>query len=176
MELSFKEISNWQRFENLIAAFFRNQKNEYNVIDVEVQQTGRGSDGGRDIVVKFQVSDSVSVFTRKWIIQCKFYNRDLRKSDIADVNIPGLIHQYKADGYLLVCKQGVVNTLSQFFEDLNKNCRFDYSYVFWIGDEFKEKLLTATDITLLKLYFPVYYAQYVDIINRSRIENLSNNN
>ncbi len=156
--LTFDEIPDWEQFENLAAAYFRHQAEDTsnNVFQVEVIQSGKGSDGGRDLLVKFLVNDSVKPFLRTWVVQCKFYERDLKKSDLADINIPSLIHQHKADGYLLICKRGIVNTFATMFDDLNKNCRFDYSYVCWTGEEFVEKLLAASP-ALRQQFFPEYY-------------------
>lgn len=163
--LSFDEIRDWADFEDLVASYFRHQEAvpSNSVFQVEVLQSGKGNDGGKDLLIKFLVNDSVKPFLRTWIVQCKFYERDLRKSDLADVNIPSLIHQYGADGYLLVCKKGIVNTLATAFEDLNKNCRFGYSYVIWTGEVFKEKILLAPE-ALLKQFFPKYYLS-IDIFS-----------
>jgi Restriction endonuclease len=158
--LSFDEIRDWADFEDLVAMYFRHQESDpaNNVFQVEVLPSGKGSDGGRDLLVKFQVNDSVRPFFRLWVVQCKFYENDLKKSDLADVNIPTLIHQYKADGYLLVCKQGIVNTLATAFEDLNKNCRFGYSYVIWTGQDFISRIHVAPK-ELRKQFFPKYYSK-----------------
>lgn len=104
--LSLEEIPNWRAFENLVADYFREVKrdNEFNVDNVIVQQTGTGTDGGRDILVEFTVDDSIMTFTRKWIIQCNFYEKDVNKTHLSDINIPSLLHEYGAEGYLLVCK------------------------------------------------------------------------
>ncbi len=158
-KLSFEEISDWEQFEYLVAAYFRSLDSDQNknVVLAEVNQSGKGSDGGRDILVKFLVNDSVKPFTRTWVVQCKFYERDLKKSDLAEINIPTLVHQYDANGYLLICKHGVGNTLATMFEDLNKNCKLRYDYVFWSGEKFKEKILLA-NLTLQKQFFPEYYS------------------
>lgn len=166
-KISYDEISDWEQFENLVAAYFRSLDNEQNKnVVLEVNQSGKGSDGGRDILVKFLVNDSVRAFTRTWVVQCKFYARDLKKSDLADINIPTLIHQYDANGYLLICKQGVINTLATMFEDLNKNCKLRYDYVYWTGAEFKEKILLA-NLSLQKQFFPEYYSNIEKLKNRS---------
>jgi hypothetical protein len=157
--LTFDEIDGWADFEELVAAYFRLQADDRsnNVGHVEVLPSGKGSDGGRDLLVRFRVNDSIMPFLRTWVVQCKFYENDLRKSDLVDVNIPTLIHQYNADGYLLICKKGIVNTLATTFEDLNKNCRFGYSYVVWAGEEFLQKIMFAEAI-LRKQFFPKYYS------------------
>ncbi|MBK9015198.1 MAG: hypothetical protein IPM82_14640 [Saprospiraceae bacterium] len=53
-KLSFEEITDWEQFENLVAAYFRSLDSDQNknVILAEVNQSGKGSDGGRDILLE----------------------------------------------------------------------------------------------------------------------------
>lgn len=154
-KLDFKELSDWRKFENLVESYFRLLKEEENnVIDVEVRASGIGSDGGRDILVVFRVTDSVLPFERKWVVQCKFHEKTISKSDLADANIPSLIHQYGADGYLLICKGDVSSRVTEMFENLNDKCKFKYKYEIWQGEGFKSRLLFKR--SLHKQYFPEY--------------------
>ena len=63
-------------------------------------------------------------------MQCKFYDRSVSKTELSDINIPTLIHEYGAHGYLLVCKGGVTSTVSTMFENLRKKRREHYKMVF----------------------------------------------
>ncbi len=157
MKLSFNEIADWQVFEDLVADYFRAipKDENNNITEVKVEQSGEGPDGGRDILVTFRVDDSVQSFNRIWVIQCKFYDSSISKTNLSNCNIPTLIHEYRADGYLLVCKNGVTAGVSTMFESLNKNCRFSYQYDFWTGAQFLQKLMVAEDV--LKFHFPKYY-------------------
>src|SRR5580698_6557605 len=107
MSIDFNEILNPNQFEDLVISYFEDLKNEKanNIIDVNVKPSGTGTDGGRDILVTLQVSDSVSTFYRRWVVQCKFHNSDISTTKISDVNLPTLLYSYNASGYLLVCKQ-----------------------------------------------------------------------
>lgn len=156
MELSFLEIPNWKKFEDLAAAYFRSipDKHSNSVTEVFVQPSGEGSDGGRDILVTFRSSDSIVFHERKWVIQCKFYDRAISKSELSTINIPSLIHEYGADGYLLICKNGVTSKVSEMFENFRSNCRFGYSYMIWDGSFFLEQIMDNN--SLLALYFPMY--------------------
>ncbi len=157
MKLSYKEIEDWQVFEDLVAAYFKAipKDESNNITAVKVEASGEGPDGGRDILVSFQIDDSVQTFERIWVIQCKFYTNSVSKTNLANCNIPTLIHEYKADGYLLVCKTGVTAGVSDMFEKLNKNCKLGYNYDFWTGTQFLQKVMMLEEI--LKLYFPEYY-------------------
>ena len=109
-KIEFEELSDdFQKIEDLVADYFREiQKDKIlsnSIKDIEVRQSGKGADGGRDILIIFQLTDSVITFERKWVVQCKFYKDDVSKSNLSDVNIPSLIHEYKADDYLLICRK-----------------------------------------------------------------------
>lgn len=154
-KLEFEELSDWKDFEDLTAGYFRANKQEKGITSVRVEKSGEGADGGRDILVTFRLADSVSEFKRKWVIQCKFYKNAVSKSRLSNINIPILIHEYGADGYLLVCRRGVTSGVTVMFENLRKNCRFQYGYEIWTGDEFKDKILLEPN--LIQKYFPEYF-------------------
>lgn len=156
--LSLEEISNWQCFEDLVADYFRavKQDSEFNVNEVIVQPSGSGTDGGRDILVTLTVDDSIMIYKRIWVVQCKFHNRDISKSELADINIPSLLHQYGAHGYLLVCKKHYTSPVSEMFEGFNKNCHFQRSYTIWNGNSLLKRVRLKTD--LLEHYFPKHTA------------------
>ena len=157
MKLSLFEISDWQEFENLVADYFRMVKDYKgnDVFDVDVKLSGTGADGGRDILLTVLVRDSIVTFKRKWVVQCKFYSRSVSKSHISDINIPSLIHEYGADGYLLICKTTAQSELTKSFELLNQNCKFGYRYEIWTGNEFEARLFETKP--LFEKYFPEYF-------------------
>lgn len=164
-KLEFDELSGWQDFEDLVASYFRAIKQEKGITSIKVEKSGEGSDGGRDILITFRLTDFVSEFKRKWIVQCKFYKNSVSKRELATINIPSLIHEYKADGYLLVCRRDVTSVVSTMFENLRKNCRFKYGYEIWNGSEFKDKI--QLELNLIQKYFPEYF-EY----NRSKEGNI----
>ncbi len=155
--IDFDEISNWQTFENLVAEYFRQIKDQNNIVDIKVEPSGEGADGGRDILVTFQLTDSIIPFERKWVIQCKFYKNSVSKTTLSTVNIPTLIQEYEANGYLLVCGGDVTSSVSTMFENLRIKCKMNYSYMFWNGSEFTSKLYMLRPQPLIQQYFPEYY-------------------
>lgn len=155
--IDFDEISDWQIFEDLVADFFREIEEQQNIIDITVEPSGEGSDGGRDILVTFRITDSIIVFERKWVVQCKFYRNSVSKTQLSTINIPTLIHEYHADGYLLVCRGNITSNVSASFETLRKKCKMGYSYMIWTGSEFATKLYLRPPKPLIQKYFPKYY-------------------
>jgi predicted helicase len=140
--IDFAEISDGLKFENLVADYFREMKDAKNIIEVDVKPPSEGSDGGRDILVSFRFNDSIQSFVRRWVVQCKFWKKSISPGNLSSVNIPTLIHQYNADGYLLVCKDNVTSGVAKMFEQLEQNCAMHYHYVIWNGEAFKSQLVT----------------------------------
>jgi hypothetical protein len=156
--LSLDEIPDWKSFEDLVAAYFKTvkQDSEFDVIDVVVQQTGTGADGGRDILVKLTVDDSIMTYERIWVIQCKFHKTDINKKHLADINIPSLLHEYGAHGYLLVCKNSCTAPVSNMFEGFNSKCHLQRKYEIWNGNSLLQRVRVKND--LIGHYFPRHYA------------------
>ncbi len=150
-KLTFDEIENGYEFENLVESYLRN------LPDTEVEKSGKGSDGGLDILLKIRVTDSITDFTRKWVVQCKFHKGTVGKSTISDVNIPTLIHEHKADGYLLVCRRDINSRLSDSFRNLRENCKFKYNYEIWTGSQLKDRIIL--DKKVIQKYFPNYWKE-----------------
>ncbi|NHN25178.1 restriction endonuclease [Flavobacterium jejuense] len=167
MNISYEEIKDGDHFEDLVAAYFRELKNskENNITNVEVLQSGIGTDGGRDILIEFDLSDDIKIFKRKWIIQCKFHNDTISPAKIQTINIPTLIHSYKASGYLLVCKTNPTSGLTNLFERLNKECIYNYQYECWNGNQFLSKIYLKSN--LHQVYFPKYNAYINALKNKS---------
>jgi hypothetical protein len=156
MVLDFKEINDGTAFEDLIADYFRDlhKHKEGNISKVSVKQSGVGNDGGRDILIDFDLNDEIRDFKRRWVIQCKFHNSNISPNKINFVNIPTLIHSYQANGYLLICRKNPTSGVTDLFERLNNDCKFKYHYDCWTGMQFLSKIRFRKD--LLLNYFPKY--------------------
>lgn len=163
--IKFSEIRDYKQFEDLAAAYFRHLKSEpdNNIVSVFVEPSGEGTDGGRDIFVTFKVDDGIMEFERKWVVQCKFHDESVNKAHLSTVNIPSLIHQFNADGYLLICKNGATSKLTDMFEDLRKRCRFGYKYLIWTGSDFAASIMNAKP--LHRQFFPKYFRYSKNIKN-----------
>ena len=159
IKFDLNEISDHKKFEDLTVSYFEDLKFEkgHNIIDVEVKPTGVGTDGGRDILVTFKVSDSIVTFERRWVIQCKFHNSDISTDKISDINIPTLLSSYMASGYLLVCKQKPTSKLTEHFEKLESNNGLKKKYIVWSGEQFKRLILVKSKKEILQQYFPEYF-------------------
>ncbi len=170
--LSFDEIRDWEQFQELVAAYFRTCQADrtLNVTEVKANVTGKGPDGGCDIEVTLRMMDGLDGFSRKWVVQCKFYTGTVGLSDISSVSIPTLMHSLGADGYLLVCKESVSSKITDQFKALNDACPFKRSYCCWTGDQFLERIKFKPD--LIKNYFPRHHQFSLE--QEARIKNITN--
>ena len=159
MNIDFKEISDDEKFEDLVVSYFEDLKNENDskILDIEVKPSGVGTDGGRDILVTFKVTDTVTTFNRRWVIQCKFHSTNISTDKIADINIPTLLYSYNASGYLLICRKKPTSKLTELFERLEINCKFENKYHVWSGEQFKRLINAKSNKKLLQQYFPNYF-------------------
>jgi len=151
-QLDFREIKDGHRFEELVAEFFRSLGYQ----GLNVNLSGVGPDGGRDILFEFTVPDEIKVATRRWVIQCKFLTRSVSVADLGKRSIKDLIVSYDACGYLLICRERPTSGLTSHFERLTENCKDRYLYEIWTGEQFKNKLLVEAE-PLHQQFFPKYF-------------------
>lgn len=156
MKIDFNEIKDWEEFEDLASDYFREIKklDTNQITTVRVEPSGRGPDGGRDILVTLLIDDTIVTYERRWIVQCKFYD-SLLKSHLDQINIPSLISEYGACGYLLIVKGSVHVGVTNTFENLRNNDKNGISYEVWNGNHFRQILGFVG--TLHNQYFPKYY-------------------
>lgn len=159
MLLPLNDIKNGYEFQQLVAAYFRslkNEKHEYHIADVDVDDNGVGTDGGFDILVEFHYSDVITKHSYRWIIECKCWDkkRSLSLTDIDTNNILTLLKTKKANGYLLVCKGTVTNNLKQRFRELSNDDE-KVKFEIWEGARFWQGVSEREN--LLKAFFPDYY-------------------
>ncbi|MDH5382688.1 MAG: restriction endonuclease [Cyclobacteriaceae bacterium] len=156
MKFDYRNIRDEDHFENLVADYFRElaKNKENNIANVKATQSGKGTDGGRDILLEFEFSDDIVTFQRRWVVQCKFREDNISPSHINQIDIPTLIHSYSASGYLLVCKKSPTSGITNLFERLNENCKDEYHYEVWNGDQFLSKC------EVLENMHPIYFSDY----------------
>jgi len=162
--LDLNEITDPRAFEELVVAYFSvlHENRENNITGVIASPSSVGSDGGVDILVTLTVTDSLSRFERRWVVQCKFHERSIGLQQLGLVSPTSLIEQHDAVGYLLICKTNPTTQLANLFKDLTEN-RNEYQYLIWTGEQLKTRLLEQPLIH--KQFFPKYYA-YTELFKK----------
>ncbi|MED4014458.1 restriction endonuclease [Sutcliffiella cohnii] len=114
--LDFKELSmDGTDLERLVREIFVRE-------GYETHWTGKGPDGGRDLLVIEKVQGPLSNFERTWLVQCKHkaysgksVGREESQSLVTDCK------SAKADGYLLVCTTPLTTGLLTTYKELQSN-------------------------------------------------------
>lgn len=154
------EITDGQRFQQIVAAYFRCFKTEahnYSIVDVNVEDSGIGPDGGCDILVEFIFEDIISKYSHRWVVECKCHENPIGIYDINTNNIRMILDNKKADGYLLVCKKDASSRLNEMFNENNKSS--EKKYYVWNGVQFWR--MCSQSNLFIKAFFPKYYRQHI---------------
>jgi hypothetical protein len=146
--LDFKELSeDGTDLERLVREIFVRE-------GFETHWTGKGPDGGRDLLVVEKVQGPLSKFERTWLVQCKHkahsgksIGREESYSIVTDCR------SAKAGGYLLVCTTALTTGLINTLKDLqaNENIVIDY----WDEVKLEDRLLKPCNFSLIHQFFPI---------------------
>jgi hypothetical protein len=117
--------------------------------------TGKGADGGRDLLVEEAATGQLGSFQRKWLVSCKHKAHSGAAVSVGD--IPSVLDDCKrvnADGYLLACStypsSGVVQKLDELAGEPANRLRT----VVWDAVEIEKRLMQPTAFALTQLFFP----------------------
>ncbi|MCE4045582.1 restriction endonuclease [Lysinibacillus fusiformis] len=146
--LDFKELSkDGTDLERLAREIFTRE-------GFETHWTGKGPDGGRDLIVIEKVKGPMSNFERKWLVQCKHkaisgqsVGKDEANSLITDCERIG------ATGYLLICTTALSSGLIQAYEEIKQ--RKSWSIDYWDEVKLEDKLLKPCNFPLIHQFFPI---------------------
>jgi hypothetical protein len=153
------EITDGQRFQQIVAELFRCLKTDehtYSIADVSVIDSGIGQDGGCDVLVDFVFADIITKHSKRWVVECKCYNKSVGCKDINSNNIKMILDSKQADGYLLVCKKDASSGLKRLFNDNNE--KNEKKFIVWNGDQLWHLCIQFK--SLIVAFFPKY-SQYL---------------
>lgn len=122
--------------------------------------SGRGPDGGRDLLFLEILSGSISNHRIKWLVSCKdragsgesVTERDLPASGIRDK-----LDQHRADGFLLVTTTTVSASAKALIDGLDRSTGGSIHTCVWDSSELAAILLEAGNQDLLKQFLPESY-------------------
>lgn len=121
-----------------------------------VNWSGRGPDGGRDLVcIERQQSIFVPV-ERRWLVQCKHNALSGRAVGITDLdNIVDSCQQHECTGYLLVCSTYPSSGVVQRLEAITANPSQKLVATYWDAVKIEQILSTPSNWALAQRFFPV---------------------
>jgi hypothetical protein len=172
---------NAEQFEDLVEAIFRGKmppKAKTDATQVEtifagtvvaVTRSGRGQDGGLDLLVTTLVTDCIATRLLKWVVQCKHRTngRSIGPHDFSkEFTFPDVILHHNANSYLLVCNTHPSAKLKAHLDKLT-NDSSNQHYAVWDYDQVCEAILS--DQSVLQRFFPREYERQRGLVEGSSI-------
>ncbi|MCC5605177.1 restriction endonuclease [Nostoc favosum] len=124
--MDFKELpTNGQAFEQLVRELLFSQ-------GLYVEWSGRGPDGGRDLICRETLTGIFASQTRTWLIQCKHKAHSEESVGIADLDdIVSSCSQHKASGYLLACSTQPSSAVINRLDGISSNSDTKITATYW---------------------------------------------
>ena len=145
--LDFKEIDkSGDDFELLVREMLYNK-------GLEVYWSGKGPDGGKDLLCIEKYKSNFKIFSRRWIVQCKHYAHSEKAVGISELgSIENTCKANNADGYLLVCSTFPSSTVVDMLDKIEKNSNLNIA--FWDCKTLERQLLVPENWSLVNMFFP----------------------
>jgi hypothetical protein len=126
-----------------------------------VQWSGRGSDGGRDLILEESGDPLLGAKTRRWLVSCKHTahsgsgtGRSVNGEDVgSDGGIVDAVAQHRADGYLLVCSTQPSSALVTRLEAIESS-KSVLTHV-WDGVELERMLNSPRAWSVAQRFMPI---------------------
>lgn len=145
--LDFKELDqNGDDFELLIRELLSNK-------GLEVYWSGKGPDGGKDLICIERCKSNFKNFSRRWLVQCKHNAHSGKAVGVAELGaIENSCGLYNADGYILVSSTYPSATVVNILEGIEKNKKI--TTTFWDCRALERQLLVPENWSLINMFFP----------------------
>jgi hypothetical protein len=115
--------------------------------------TGKGPDGGRDLIIEESLKGTLRDGSRRWLVDCKHYAHSGRAVGVGDVyDIRDRCEQVNASGILLACTTHVSSGLIQKLQELTNNNGFLFEI--WDSVTLERMLTTPNTYFLAQQFFP----------------------
>ncbi|HHQ4462527.1 TPA: restriction endonuclease [Aeromonas veronii] len=124
-------------------------------VGLKVYWSGKGPDGGRDLLC---IEEAKSIFvpsSKKWLIQCKHKAKSGNSVGIGDLDdIATSCFQHGCDGYVLVTSTQPSSGVVQRLEQITANPQILLTATYWDSVELERRLKTAQQWNIAQRFFP----------------------
>jgi hypothetical protein len=121
-----------------------------------VEWSGRGPDGGRDLICREPLKSLITPMNRTWLVQCKHFAHANRSVGIDDLdNIVDSCVHHKAAGYLLACSTQPSSTVVNRLEGVSTNPVNATTATFWDAVTIERLLSRPRQWAIAQRFFPV---------------------
>jgi Restriction endonuclease len=146
--LDYKELPvDGIRFEQLVREILVRQ-------EFDVNWTGVGLDGGRNLVIEERASGPLAPFERKWLVSCKHRAHGAGSVGVNDLDksVVDSCRGIGATGFLLACStqpsSGLITRFTEIENTSDIICRC------WDGVEIEKRLMQPRTFGLIHVFFP----------------------
>ena len=118
--------------------------------------SGKGSDGGKDLLCEEPVPSIIFVEKRLWLVQCKHFahaDRAVGVSDLDDI-VDSCMH-HGAAGYLLACSTFPSSKVVERLEGITANKSIPVVAAYWDAVRIERLLRTPRGWPIAQQFFPV---------------------
>jgi hypothetical protein len=117
--------------------------------------SGRGPDGGRDLLADESYKGLFDTHDRRWLVQCKHRAHSRGSVGVNDLDdIVDSCKQHNAEGYILMCSTCPSSALVRRLEGITANSYDSLTATFWDGSQIEQMLDTAQRWPVAQRYFP----------------------
>lgn len=147
--LDFKELpSDGQAFEQLVRELLFSY-------GLHVEWSGKGADGGRDLICREIISGFFVPETKVWLVQCKHFAHADRSVGVADLDdVVDSCHQHNATGYLLACSTQPSSAVVDRLEGVTHNPNNQITATYWDGITIERLLSTPHRWGIAQRFMP----------------------
>lgn len=148
--LDFKELSvDGLELEQLIRELLFNK-------GLRVYWSGKGPDGGKDLICIEELESSFSPSIKTWLIQCKHKAHGGASVGVGDLDdIIDSCAQHNATGYLLVTSTQPSSTVVERLEGVSNNPRNNITATYWDSVKIERLLSTPKHWRIAQRFFPI---------------------
>lgn len=121
-----------------------------------VHWSGKGADGGRDLVCVEKRGSFFQQDKRSWLIQCKHNAISGKSVGIGDLDdISDSCAQHNCQGYLLVCSTYPSSAVVNRLEGVSNNPQNQLTATYWDSVKVEQLLSTPKNWALAQRFFPI---------------------
>lgn len=148
--LDFKELpQDGEAFEQLVRELLFSY-------GMAVEWSGRGPDGGRDLICREALKSLIAPTSRTWLVQCKHFAHANRSVGVDDLdNVVNSCSHHNATGYLLACSTQPSSSVVNRLEGITANPANLVMATFWDGVTIERLLSQPRHWAIAQRFFPV---------------------
>lgn len=121
-----------------------------------VYWSGKGADGGRDLICIERRGSFFQQDERSWLIQCKHNANSGKAVGVSDLDdISDSCAHHNCQGYLLVCSTCPSSAVVNRLEGISRNPQKSLTATYWDSVKIEQLLSTPQNWSLAQRFFPV---------------------